>query len=144
MRTYDLIEAATLLKMSPETLRQRAKAGRIQARKPGRRWAIPYRLSQRSNNLLQRHPVGGGQRLNRLRQPHDLLVQRFAIADGGKLREELPQRRVQFRHDLARIDFQRPRQLEHGIHVERVLAGQIVAKRGLGAPAALQGHLLLG
>ena len=35
MRTYDLSEAAALLKMSPEALRQRAKAGHITAYKPG-------------------------------------------------------------------------------------------------------------
>lgn len=31
MQTYDLNEAAALLKMSPEALRQRAKTGRIPA-----------------------------------------------------------------------------------------------------------------
>ena len=40
MRTYDLSEAATLLKMSPEALRQRAKAGAIPAYKPGKRWVF--------------------------------------------------------------------------------------------------------
>lgn len=40
MHTYDLSEAAALLKMSPEALRQRAKAGHIPAYKPGKRWVF--------------------------------------------------------------------------------------------------------
>lgn len=40
MRTYDLDEAAALLKMSSESLRQRAKAGEITAYKPGKRWVF--------------------------------------------------------------------------------------------------------
>jgi len=40
MRTYDLREAANLLKMSVEALRQRAAAGKITAYKPGKRWVF--------------------------------------------------------------------------------------------------------
>ena len=36
----DLTEAAALLKMSAETLRQRAASGVIQAYKPGKRWVF--------------------------------------------------------------------------------------------------------
>ena len=40
MRTFDLSEAAGLLKMSAEALRQRAKAGELRAYKPGKRWVF--------------------------------------------------------------------------------------------------------
>jgi hypothetical protein len=38
MRTLDLQEAAHLLRLNPEELRQRAKAGAIPGAKVGRRW----------------------------------------------------------------------------------------------------------
>lgn len=40
MRTLDLSEAASMLKMSAEALRQRAKAGELRAYKPGKRWVF--------------------------------------------------------------------------------------------------------
>ncbi len=40
MRTLDLIEAAQFLRLHPEELRQRAKAGRIPGAKVGRRWVF--------------------------------------------------------------------------------------------------------
>ena len=40
MRTFDLAEAASFLRMNAEELRQRAKAGRIPGAKIGRRWVF--------------------------------------------------------------------------------------------------------
>ena len=40
MRTFDLQEAAAFLRMSAETLRQKAKAGLIPGAKPGKRWVF--------------------------------------------------------------------------------------------------------
>lgn len=39
-RTWTLQEAAEYLQMSPEALRQKALAGEIPGRKPGRRWVF--------------------------------------------------------------------------------------------------------
>ena len=38
MKTLDLLEAAKLLKLHPQTLLQRARAGEIPAAKPGKCW----------------------------------------------------------------------------------------------------------
>ena len=40
MKTYDLKEAANLLKMSPEGLRRKLVNGELSAAKPGKRWCI--------------------------------------------------------------------------------------------------------
>ena len=40
MRTLDLIEAAAFLRMSPGSLRMKARTGQITAAKPGRRWVF--------------------------------------------------------------------------------------------------------
>lgn len=40
MQTLGLIEAAALLKMSPEGLRRLAKAGKVPGRKAGKRWVF--------------------------------------------------------------------------------------------------------
>lgn len=40
MKTYSLADAAALLHMSVEGLRMKAKAGKIKAAKPGRRWVF--------------------------------------------------------------------------------------------------------
>ena len=40
MKTYNLVEAAALLHMSPSALREKAKRGEIRASKPGKRWVF--------------------------------------------------------------------------------------------------------
>jgi hypothetical protein len=40
MQTYDLIEAAGLLRMSPAVLRRKARAGEVRAAKPGKCWVF--------------------------------------------------------------------------------------------------------
>ncbi|KAB2931900.1 MAG: helix-turn-helix domain-containing protein [Candidatus Contendobacter sp.] len=67
MRTYDLSEAAALLKMSPEALRQRAKGGSIPAYKPGKRWVFletdlhAYLIGYAENGqALRATPTRGG------------------------------------------------------------------------------------
>ncbi len=40
MKTLDLLEAAKLLKLHPQTLLQRARAGEIPAAKPGKCWVF--------------------------------------------------------------------------------------------------------
>ena len=40
MKTLDLHEAAALLKLHPDTLQRRAKAGEIPGAKPGKAWVF--------------------------------------------------------------------------------------------------------
>src|SRR3990167_4655611 len=40
MKTFDLDQAATFLKMAPEVLRRKAHKGEIPGAKPGRRWCF--------------------------------------------------------------------------------------------------------
>jgi excisionase family DNA binding protein len=40
MRTFDLHEAASFLRMSPAVLRRHAREGRLKAAKPGKRWVF--------------------------------------------------------------------------------------------------------
>lgn len=40
MATFDLYEAARFLKMNPEVLRRKAKAGIVPSRKTGKRWVF--------------------------------------------------------------------------------------------------------
>ena len=40
MKTYNLIEAAALLHMSPSALRAKVKSGLIRGAKPGKRWVF--------------------------------------------------------------------------------------------------------
>ena len=46
MKTLDLQEAAAFLRMNPETLRQKTKAGIIPGAKPGKSWVYVYRPHQ--------------------------------------------------------------------------------------------------
>jgi len=57
--TYDLQEAAQYLRMSPEILRQKAKAGVIKAAKPGKCWV--FLESALVDYLRSIYPVGTGQ-----------------------------------------------------------------------------------
>jgi helix-turn-helix protein len=40
VRTYDLVEAAVFLRMSPAVLREKARRGLVKAAKPGKRWVF--------------------------------------------------------------------------------------------------------
>jgi excisionase family DNA binding protein len=40
MKTYDLKQAAEILKMTPEGLRRKIAKGMVKAAKPGKRWCI--------------------------------------------------------------------------------------------------------
>lgn len=39
-KTYDLVEAAEYLRMSPAVLREKARLGKLKAAKPGKRWVF--------------------------------------------------------------------------------------------------------